>query len=136
MLNFDGSNDKIALDTSNASTFDTSTYVLAGALTNNTNIKAVADAATRDTTTLASGGKGGFVYQQDTGELYYSANGDFTGSAELVGVITTDGSTPWTYNFSAFAEVYPPRAESEAPAARKMPPAPAFRARTLRTSLA
>jgi hypothetical protein len=79
--------------------------VLNGALVNNSNIKAVADVDARIATALVTNGKGGFVYQQDTGELYYSGTGDFAAGGTLVGVITTDGSTPWTYNFAAFQEV-------------------------------
>ncbi len=64
------------------------TYDLGGAaLVDNTNLKAVANAATRLTIAEATGGKGGFVYQQDTGELYYSNNGNFAGGGTLVGVI-------------------------------------------------
>jgi hypothetical protein len=104
VMNFDGSNDKIALDTTN-STFTGNKYVLQAALANNTNIKAVADSDARIATSLASSGKGGFVYQQDTGELYYSDNGAFTTGGTLIGVITTDGATAWTYDFTKFMEV-------------------------------
>jgi Ca2+-binding RTX toxin-like protein len=105
LMNFDGTNDHIALDTNNSQTFGGNTYVLGGALANNGNITSVADADTRLTTALSTGNKGGFVYQQDTGELYYSGTGDFHSGGTLVGVVTTNGTTPWTYAFSAFREV-------------------------------
>ena len=103
VLEFDDSNDKIALDTSGSSTLTGNAFVLAGALANNTNIKAVANAAALSGTTL---GQAGFAYQGDTGELYYKADGDFSSGAVLIGVISTDdGTTAWTYSFSAFQVV-------------------------------
>ncbi|MBN8907009.1 MAG: hypothetical protein J0H99_10380, partial [Rhodospirillales bacterium] len=84
----------------------TQAYNLGGAaLVDGTNISKVVNAAARLGTTLSSGGNGGFVYQQDTGELYYSSNGAFAGGGTLVGVITTNGTTPWTYDASKFIEV-------------------------------
>ena len=98
--------DKIALDTTGSSTLATNAYNLGGAgLVLNTDLADVANAATRLSTTLANGGKGAFVYQQDTGELFYSSNGSFTGGGTLLGMITTDGSTPWTFNASSFMQV-------------------------------
>ena len=97
--------DKIGLDTDNSSTLTTNAYDTTGALTNGGNITSVADNATLLPTIASTGGKGGFVYQQDTGELYFSANGNFTGGGTLVGVITTNGSTPWTYDFTKFIDV-------------------------------
>jgi hypothetical protein len=97
--------DKIGLDTDNSFTLTTNAYDTTGTLTDNGNIKAVADNGTLLTTTLSTGGKGGFVYQQDTGELFFSANGNFTGGGTLIGVITTNGSTAWTYDFTKFIDV-------------------------------
>ncbi|HET7880461.1 MAG TPA: hypothetical protein VFL55_06210, partial [Acetobacteraceae bacterium] len=73
--------------------------------TDNGNLKAVADAATRLTISEATGGKGGFVYQQNTGELYYSSNGNFAGGGTLVGVIDSSNGVPWTYNANSFTQV-------------------------------
>lgn len=43
-----------------------------------------------------------FVYQQDEGNLYYSADGDFSGGGTLVAVIHSGGVTPWTYDIAGF----------------------------------
>jgi Ca2+-binding RTX toxin-like protein len=105
VMNMGTGADRIGLDTDANSTVNTNTYDTTGSLTNNGNIKAVANSAALLSTTLTTGGKGGFVYQQDTGELYFSTNGDFTSGGTLIGVITTDGSTPWTYDFTKFIDV-------------------------------
>jgi hypothetical protein len=98
--------DMIGLDTTGSATLATDTYDLGGAaLVNGTNLEAVADAATRLTVAEATGGKGGFVYEQDTGELYYSGNGSFAGGGTLVGVIDSSGSAPWVYKATSFTEV-------------------------------
>jgi Ca2+-binding RTX toxin-like protein len=98
--------DKIALDTTASAILPTNTYDLGGAgLVDGTNLKAVADAATRLTINEATGGKGGFVYQQNTGELYYSGNGSFTGGGTLIGVIDSTTNVPWTYSASNFTQV-------------------------------
>ena len=55
--------------------------------------------------TEVTGSKGGFVYQQDTGELYYNSTGVFTGGGTLVGVIDGSSSVPWVYNASSFVQV-------------------------------
>ena len=106
-LNFStAKGDKIALDTTGSATLATNTYDLGGAaLVDGTNLKAVADAATRLTINEATGGKGGFVYQQNTGELYYSNNGSFAGGGTLVGVIDSASNTPWVYSASSFTQV-------------------------------
>jgi hypothetical protein len=52
-----------------------------------------------------TGGKGGFIYQQDTGALYYSTNGNFAGGGTMVGAIDGSGGTPWVYNASSFVQV-------------------------------
>jgi Ca2+-binding RTX toxin-like protein len=107
VLNFSAAKgDKIGLDTTGSSTLTTNTYDLGGAaLTNGTNLEAVADAATRLTVSEATGGKGGFVYEQDTGELYYSSSGSFSGGGTLVGVIDSSSGTPWVYSASSFTQV-------------------------------
>ena len=66
---------------------------------------AAIDAAARLATSQATGGKGGFVYQQDTGELYYSGNGNFSGGGTLIGLIESSSGTPWTFNASGFVQV-------------------------------
>ncbi len=106
ILNFSAAKDKIALDTLANATLGTNTYDLGGAaLVDGTNLKAVADAAARLGTTEATGGKGGFVYQQDTGELYYSGNGAFAGGGTLIGVIDGSNSVPWVYDKNSFVQV-------------------------------
>jgi hypothetical protein len=98
--------DKIGLDTLANPTLTTNTYDLGGApLTDSVNLQAVADAATRLTVSEATGGKGGFVYQQNTGELYYSANGNFAGGGNMVGIIDSSTGIPWVYNASSFVQV-------------------------------
>ena len=106
-LNFStAKGDKIALDTTGSAILATNTYDLGGAaLVDGTNLKAVADAATRLTINEATGGKGGFVYQQNTGELYYSSNGSFAGGGTLIGVIDSSSNVPWTYNANSFTQV-------------------------------
>jgi Ca2+-binding RTX toxin-like protein len=98
--------DKIALDTTGSSILTTDRYDLGGgALVDNVNLKAVANAATRLTIAEATGGKGGFVYQQDTGELYYSNNGNFASGGTLVGLIDGSNNTPWVYSANSFIQV-------------------------------
>ena len=98
--------DKIALDTTGSNTLATNAYDLGGSgLVLNTDLADVANAATRLSTTLANSGKGAFVYQQDTGELFYSSNGSFAGGGTLLGMVTTDGSTPWIFNTNSFMQV-------------------------------
>ena len=66
----------------------------------------MADAAARlGTTEATTNSKGGFVYQQDTGELYYSGDGAFAGGGTLIGVIDGSSSVPWVYNASSFLQV-------------------------------
>jgi hypothetical protein len=108
ILNFSTANAaKIALDTTADTTWTgPAPYDLGGTgLVVGTNLKAVADAATRLATSDGSGGKGGFVYQQDTGELYYSSNGVFAGGGTIVGVIDSSANTPWVYNAGSFIQV-------------------------------
>jgi hypothetical protein len=107
LTNFSTTNsDKIALDTTDSSTLSGNAYDLGGAaLIAGTTLADVANAATRLATTLANGGKGAFVYEHDTGELFYSGNGSFAGGGTLIGVVTTDGSTPWTFDAHGFTQV-------------------------------
>ena len=81
LTNFSATNgDKIALDTTGSGILSGNTYDLGGAaLTAGKDLADVANVAARLATTLANGGKGGFVYEQDTGELFYSGNGSFAG---------------------------------------------------------
>jgi Ca2+-binding RTX toxin-like protein len=105
--NFSSANhDLIGLDTTGSGTLTTNTYNLGGAgIADGTDIAGVANAAARLATVLSNGGNGGFVYEQDTGELYYSGTGNFSGGGTLVGIITTNGSTPWTYDPTKFTQV-------------------------------
>jgi len=98
--------DKIALDTTGSSTLSGNTYNLGGAaLTVGVDLADVANAAARTSTTLSNGGNGAFVYEQDTGGLYYSANGSFSGGGTQIGTVTTNGTTAWTFNANAFTQV-------------------------------
>ena len=98
--------DLIGLDTGGSATFSGDAYDLGGAsLVNGTNITSVANAAARLAAALSTGGFGGFAYQADTGELFYGATGDFSGGGTLIGVITTNGTTPWTFDVTKFTQV-------------------------------
>jgi hypothetical protein len=51
-------------------------------------------------------GKGGFVYAEDTGGLYYSSNGSFAGGGgTLIGKIDSSPGVAWTYDATKFMEV-------------------------------
>ena len=98
--------DKIALDTSGSAILSGNAYNLGGAaIILGTDLANVANAAARLGTTLSNGGKGAFVYQQDTGELFYSGNGSFAGGGTQIGIVTAYGSTPWTFNANSFMQV-------------------------------
>jgi Ca2+-binding RTX toxin-like protein len=107
ILNFSAAKgDKIALDTAGNGTLSGNAYNLGGtALIDGTDLKAVADAASRLAAVESNGGNGGFVYQQDTGELYYSTNGVFAGGGTLIGVVDSGSNVPWIYNSNAFVQV-------------------------------
>ena len=95
--------DKIALDVLGVATNDGDVFDIGGiTLVNNTNIKSVADFDDLQLTVLANGGAGGFVYTADTGNLYYSADGDFTAGGTLIATITAGGTSPWTYDIAGF----------------------------------
>jgi Ca2+-binding RTX toxin-like protein len=100
------STDTIALDTTNSQTLTGNEYDLGGvALADNTNLKAVVNAAVRYSVTEIAG-KGGFVYAEDTGGLYYSANGSFAGGGgTLIGKIDSSPGVAWTYDATKFMEV-------------------------------
>ena len=68
-------------------------------------ITSTADGTTLLTVSLSNGPKGGFAYQQNTGELYYSSNGNFAGGGTLVGVVYTSGTTPWVFDATKFTQV-------------------------------
>ena len=98
--------DKIALDTTGSSILAGNTYNLGGAaLTVGVDLADVANTTARLAETLNNGGNGAFVYEQDTGGLYYSANGSFSGGGMLIGNITTNGITAWTFNSNSFTQV-------------------------------
>jgi Ca2+-binding RTX toxin-like protein len=98
--------DKIALDTTGNNTLGQNAYDLGGAgLALHIDLADVANASARLATRLANGGKGGFVYEQDNGQLYYSSNGSFASGGTLIGVITTDGTHPWMFNANSFMQV-------------------------------
>jgi hypothetical protein len=107
LLNFSAaSGDRIALDTTGSNALAGNAYDLGGAaLTLGIDLVNVADTAARHSTTLNNGGKGAFLYEQDTGELCYSSNGSFVGGGTLIGVITTDGVTPWAFNANGFMQM-------------------------------
>ena len=98
--NFDNTKgDTVGLNT-------TSIYNVGGAgIADGVDIVAVADNTTLLATTLTNGTAGGFAYESDTGALYYNSTGDFSGGGTLIGTITTDGSTPWVYDPTAFVQV-------------------------------
>jgi hypothetical protein len=75
---------------------DNSVYSIAGSITNGVNI------TSGSTSTAVNLGQAGFFYDTDDGKLYYSSNGDFSGGGTLVGTITTNGSTAWTYDATKF----------------------------------
>ena len=103
ITNFNG--DLIGLDTTGNATLHGDTYDLGGAaLADGTNLFGVADNATLLATTTTNG-KAGFAYQEDTGDLYYSATGSFAGGGTLIGTIESAPSTPWTYDDAKFVEV-------------------------------
>jgi hypothetical protein len=98
--------DKIALDTSGSGILSGNAYNLGGAaIALGTDLANVADVAARLGTTLSNGGKGAFVYEQDTGELFYSGNGSFAVGGMLIGIVNANGSTPWTFNANSFMQV-------------------------------
>jgi Ca2+-binding RTX toxin-like protein len=100
-----GAGDRIALDIKSVSTFGTGIYNLGGAsLADGTTITKVADSAGRLAARL-NNGAGAFVYQQNTGALYYSASGNFSGGGIEVGQVTTNDVTAWTYDVSKFVAV-------------------------------
>ena len=100
-----GKGDTIALDTTGSGILGGNTYnVGSGGLTPN-DLTSVADNTALLATTLTNGGKGQFAYELDTGGLYYSSNGVFSGGGTLVGTVTTDGTTPWTFDATKFVQV-------------------------------
>jgi hypothetical protein len=106
ILNFDSTKgDMIALDTTGSTTLLGNTYNLGGAALGIADLTSAANAAARTGVSLPNAPNGGFVYQEDTGGLYYSATGSFTGGGTLVGVIDSPASTPWLFDASKFMEV-------------------------------
>ena len=107
IMNFSSAKgDKIALDTTGSAILASNAYNLGGAaLTVGVDLADVTNAAARLATTLSNGGNGAFVYEQDTGGLYYSANGSFAGGGTLIGTVTTNGTTAWTFNANSFTQV-------------------------------
>jgi Ca2+-binding RTX toxin-like protein len=98
--------DKIALDTTGSSALSHNAYDLGGAaLDLNIDLVDVANATSRLKTNLVNHGKGGFAFEQDNGQLYYSSNGSFAGGGTLIGIITTDGTHPWVFNARSFIQV-------------------------------
>jgi hypothetical protein len=107
VTNFNSNNgDKIALDTTGSSIFGGNAYNLGGApLALGKDLADVANVSARLATRLNNGGKGGFAYEQDNGQLYYSSNGSFANGGTLIGVITADGAHPWAFNANSFVQV-------------------------------
>ena len=84
---------KIALDIAGVNTNDGDAFDIGGiTLVNNTNIKSVADFDELQLTALSNGGAGGFVYTADTGNLYYSADGDFSAGGTLIATLIANGT--------------------------------------------
>ena len=107
IMNFSAARgDLIGLDTTGSSTLTNNPFDLGGvSLTNSVDIAMVADNAALLAKTLSNGSKGGFAYEQDTGGLYYSGTGHFSGGGTLVGIVTSNGTTPWAYDATRFVEV-------------------------------
>ena len=88
LLNFGtGSGDTIALDTTGSTTLGTNAYDLGGATLTSADLTHAADNAALVAAATLNGGKGAFIYQDDTGGLYYSGNGNFATGGTLVGII-------------------------------------------------
>ncbi len=79
---------------------DNNAFSVGGPLSNGVNISSGTDA-----TASSPLGQAGFFYDTDDGKLYYSANGDFSGGGTLVGTITTNGSTAWTFDITKLSLV-------------------------------
>ena len=107
VLNFNtSSDDKIVLDTTGSNTLSANTYDLGGnSVILTTDLADVGNVTARLATRLSNGGKGAFVNGNDTGELFYSSNGSFIGGGTMIGIITTDGSRPWTFDPRSFVQV-------------------------------
>ncbi len=98
--------DKIALDVAAVATNGVDAFDIGGAtLVANTNIKSIANDGNVAATVLSNGGSGGFVYAQDTGNLYYDADGDFSSGSTLIATVLAGGTTPWTYDIAGFSLV-------------------------------
>ena len=95
IMNFSAARgDLIGLDTTGSSTLTNNPFDLGGvSLTNSVDIAMVADNAALLAKTLSNGSKGGFAYEQDTGGLYYSGTGHFSGGGTLVGIVTSMAET-------------------------------------------
>jgi len=94
--------DRIELDTNRSSMFTGNAYQLSQALQDNVNIKDVNNANAMSKVDFH---QAGFVYQQDTGNLYYDADGDFSSGSILIGTISTANGCAWDYDFNNFREV-------------------------------
>jgi Ca2+-binding RTX toxin-like protein len=102
----DAKGDMIALDTTTSAILPGTNYDLGNAALSPADLTSTANTSTLDTVSLLNGGKGGFAYQQDTGELYYSSDGTFAGGAgTLVGVVYSSGTTPWVFDETKFTQV-------------------------------
>ncbi|HET7880045.1 MAG TPA: calcium-binding protein, partial [Acetobacteraceae bacterium] len=106
LMNFNPAlGDKLALDTTGSAVMPGNAYDLGGATLSSRDLIAVANAKALHTTVLNNGGKGGFVYEQDTGQLFYSSNGLYAASINPIGVITTNGVMPWAFNANSIVQV-------------------------------
>ena len=97
--------DKIALDTTGSAILAGNTYDLGGAALVAADLTSAADAAARLASTLSNGGKGGFVYQQDTGELYYSRQRELCRRRHLGRGDRQPSTRPWTFDATSFTQV-------------------------------
>ncbi len=101
-----GQGDMIALDTTDSAVLGVNAFDIGtGGIVDGVDLTNVADATARLAASLSNGGKGGFVYQEDTGGLYYSADGSFSGGGVLIGTITTNGTAAWAYDANSFMQV-------------------------------
>jgi Ca2+-binding RTX toxin-like protein len=94
--------DTIELDTNRSNTMTGNTFTLSQNLADNVNIKAVSSASAFNAVNF---GQAGFVYRQDTGGLYYDADGKFSSGSVLIGTITGTSGNPWNYDFDDIKQV-------------------------------
>jgi len=95
-------NDVIELDTNRSNDMTGNAFTLSQNLKYNVNITSVASASAFNTVNF---GQAGFVYRQDTGGLYYDADGKFSSGAILIGTITGTNGSPWQFDIDNIQQV-------------------------------